>query len=97
MMSRFLTEELTLRRHFQPRKSQYRPSQQAHPLSSTARLAQSVERETLNLKVAGSTPASGSIPGATFSEGIIPFSHFFAILCVVRRVETHVLVAREYL
>ncbi len=25
-----------------------------------ARLAQSVERETLNLKVAGSTPASGS-------------------------------------
>ncbi|KAH8908076.1 hypothetical protein BR93DRAFT_593413 [Coniochaeta sp. PMI_546] len=27
-----------------------------------ARLAQSVERETLNLKVAGSTPASGSIP-----------------------------------
>ncbi|OTA59262.1 hypothetical protein K449DRAFT_436227 [Hypoxylon sp. EC38] len=29
-----------------------------------ARLAQSVERETLNLKVAGSTPASGSIPDA---------------------------------
>ncbi|KAJ8124683.1 hypothetical protein O1611_g8956 [Lasiodiplodia mahajangana] len=30
-----------------------------------ARLAQSVERETLNLKVAGSTPASGSIPDAS--------------------------------
>ena len=28
-----------------------------------ARLAQSVERETLNLKVVGSTPTSGSIPG----------------------------------
>ena len=28
----------------------------------TARLAQSVERETLNLKVVGSTPTSGSIP-----------------------------------
>ncbi|KAK3314004.1 hypothetical protein B0H66DRAFT_567580 [Apodospora peruviana] len=27
-----------------------------------ARLAQSVERETLNLKVVGSTPTSGSIP-----------------------------------
>ncbi|KAI0909586.1 hypothetical protein F4823DRAFT_421185 [Ustulina deusta] len=31
----------------------------------SARLAQSVERETLNLKVAGSTPASGSIPDAS--------------------------------
>ncbi|KAI3325749.1 hypothetical protein HD806DRAFT_455925 [Xylariaceae sp. AK1471] len=30
-----------------------------------ARLAQSVERETLNLKVAGSTPALGSIPDAS--------------------------------
>ena len=29
-----------------------------------ARLAQSVERETLNLKVVGSTPTSGSIPDA---------------------------------
>jgi hypothetical protein len=29
-----------------------------------ARLAQSVERETLNLKAAGSTPALGSIPDA---------------------------------
>jgi hypothetical protein len=36
--------------------------------SSVARLAQSVERETLNLKVAGSTPASGSIPGVVFSK-----------------------------
>ncbi|KAI0395844.1 hypothetical protein F5Y17DRAFT_168022 [Xylariaceae sp. FL0594] len=34
-----------------------------------ARLAQSVERETLNLKVAGSTPASGSIPDASQSTG----------------------------
>ncbi|KAI2628765.1 hypothetical protein GGR54DRAFT_362089 [Hypoxylon sp. NC1633] len=33
-----------------------------------ARLAQSVERETLNLKVAGSTPASGSIPDASLQE-----------------------------
>ena len=32
-----------------------------HPTRS-ARLAQSVERETLNLKVVGSTPTSGSIP-----------------------------------
>ncbi|KAI2626259.1 hypothetical protein GGS21DRAFT_493467 [Xylaria nigripes] len=32
--------------------------------TTSARLAQSVERETLNLKVAGSTPASGSIPDA---------------------------------
>ncbi|KAK3393385.1 hypothetical protein B0H63DRAFT_16839 [Podospora didyma] len=31
-----------------------------------ARLAQSVERETLNLKVVGSTPTSGSIPGGEF-------------------------------
>ncbi|KAK3342598.1 hypothetical protein B0H65DRAFT_224083 [Neurospora tetraspora] len=30
-----------------------------------ARLAQSVERETLNLKVVGSTPTSGSIPGVS--------------------------------
>ncbi|KAI0141467.1 hypothetical protein BJ166DRAFT_541625 [Pestalotiopsis sp. NC0098] len=31
----------------------------------SARLAQSVERETLNLKAAGSTPALGSIPDAS--------------------------------
>ncbi|KAI8956529.1 hypothetical protein F5Y11DRAFT_353591 [Daldinia sp. FL1419] len=36
----------------------------------SARLAQSVERETLNLKVAGSTPASGSIPDASQLTGI---------------------------
>ncbi|WDK14233.1 hypothetical protein CGRA01v4_05514 [Colletotrichum graminicola] len=30
----------------------------------SARLAQSVERETLNLKVVGSTPTSGSIPAS---------------------------------
>ena len=30
--------------------------------NSLARLAQSVERKTLNLEAAGSTPASGSIP-----------------------------------
>lgn len=35
---------------------------QVHQYRNPARLAQSVERETLNLKVAGSTPASGSIP-----------------------------------
>ncbi|KAI1076909.1 hypothetical protein F5B20DRAFT_554206 [Whalleya microplaca] len=33
-------------------------------------LAQSVERETLNLKVAGSTPALGSIPNASQFTGI---------------------------
>ncbi|TDZ21851.1 hypothetical protein Cob_v004869 [Colletotrichum orbiculare MAFF 240422] len=33
-----------------------------HQPSLSARLAQSVERETLNLKVVGSTPTSGSIP-----------------------------------
>ena len=32
---------------------------------TSARLAQSVERETLNLKVVGSTPTSGSIPGGS--------------------------------
>ncbi|KAK3367622.1 hypothetical protein B0H63DRAFT_84523 [Podospora didyma] len=39
-----------------------------HQVSSKilARLAQSVERETLNLKVVGSTPTSGSIPGGGF-------------------------------
>ena len=34
----------------------------------SARLAQSVERETLNLKVAGSTPASGSIPDVALKK-----------------------------
>ncbi|UQC80027.1 uncharacterized protein CLUP02_05508 [Colletotrichum lupini] len=33
-----------------------------HSMIPSARLAQSVERETLNLKVVGSTPTSGSIP-----------------------------------
>ncbi|KAH8164956.1 hypothetical protein CIB48_g3307 [Xylaria polymorpha] len=41
----------------------YTATQDHHQIS--ARLAQSVERETLNLKVAGSTPASGSIPDAS--------------------------------
>ncbi|KAH8912270.1 hypothetical protein BR93DRAFT_70168 [Coniochaeta sp. PMI_546] len=61
--------------------------QQALPLnSSAARLAQSVERETLNLKVAGSTPASGSIPDATSQKGaflLLPFFGFFS-LCFPR-------------
>ncbi|KAI2630352.1 hypothetical protein GGS26DRAFT_107498 [Hypomontagnella submonticulosa] len=43
---------------------------------SLARLAQSVERETLNLKVAGSTPASGSIPDASQSTEISNPSFF---------------------
>ncbi|KAI1093081.1 hypothetical protein F5B19DRAFT_451981, partial [Rostrohypoxylon terebratum] len=43
----------------------------------TARLAQSVERETLNLKVAGSTPASGSIPDASLPKRYFE-SYFFA-------------------
>jgi hypothetical protein len=48
------------------------------PLQQTlARLAQSVERETLNLKVAGSTPASGSIPGVVFSKTEPAFWNFF--------------------
>ena len=37
-------------------------------MRSNARLAQSVERETLNLKVAGSTPASGSNPDALHTK-----------------------------
>ena len=45
--------------------------------SLNARLAQSVERETLNLKVAGSTPASGSIPDALHPEAIAAFDFFF--------------------
>ena len=42
-------------------------SQQA--INAPAWLAQSVERETLNLKAAGSTPASGSIPDASYLVG----------------------------
>ncbi|KAI1812046.1 hypothetical protein GGS20DRAFT_48492 [Poronia punctata] len=41
------------------------PGSTFQQMNSLARLAQSVERETLNLKVAGSTPASGSIPDAS--------------------------------
>ena len=54
--------------------------QQQQQALASARLAQSVERETLNLKVAGSTPASGSIPDASSSEGtseLIFFGGFF--------------------
>ena len=40
-----------------------------------ARLAQSVERETLNLKVVGSTPTSGSIPDVP-SRTTSPFLYF---------------------
>ncbi|KAK1783142.1 hypothetical protein QBC45DRAFT_400888 [Copromyces sp. CBS 386.78] len=55
---------------------------------TTARLAQSVERETLNLKVVGSTPTSGSIPDVPGSPGQhLPFpflrgrvSLFFVVL-----------------
>jgi hypothetical protein len=42
-----------------------------------ARLAQSVERETLNLKAAGSTPALGSIPDAFCSTEQIRLSFAF--------------------
>ncbi|KAI1489980.1 hypothetical protein F5X96DRAFT_638477 [Biscogniauxia mediterranea] len=48
-----------------------------------ARLAQSVERETLNLKVAGSTPASGSIPDASLITVGASF-FFFSIIFVFR-------------
>ncbi|KAK3503284.1 hypothetical protein B0T13DRAFT_125709 [Neurospora crassa] len=41
-----------------------------------ARLAQSVERETLNLKVVGSTPTSGSIPGV---QTRLSFCTFFCL------------------
>ena len=49
-------------------------------MRSNARLAQSVERETLNLKVAGSTPASGSNPDALREKpsNISSFLSFFA-------------------
>ncbi|KAI0118335.1 hypothetical protein GGR51DRAFT_212641 [Nemania sp. FL0031] len=46
-----------------------------------ARLAQSVERETLNLKVAGSTPALGSIPNASqYQLGVATKQLFFILL-----------------
>ena len=47
-----------------------------------ARLAQSVERETLNLKVAGSTPASGSIPDASLITvgASFFFLHYFFVV-----------------
>ncbi|KAI0140232.1 hypothetical protein BJ166DRAFT_542481 [Pestalotiopsis sp. NC0098] len=45
-------------------------------IKESARLAQSVERETLNLKAAGSTPALGSIPDA--SQSLRYFAFFFA-------------------
>ncbi|RAK71361.1 uncharacterized protein BO72DRAFT_17138 [Aspergillus fijiensis CBS 313.89] len=58
---------------------------QTQPSTTTARLAQSAERETLNLKVAGSTPALG------FLFCFLPVAHchctaqfarrFFSILC----------------
>ncbi|KAI1483677.1 hypothetical protein F4774DRAFT_405682 [Daldinia eschscholtzii] len=50
-------------------RAKYMPQMQ-QKFTPDARLAQSVERETLNLKVAGSTPASGSIPDASQSTGI---------------------------
>ncbi|KAF4489922.1 hypothetical protein CGCF415_v001000 [Colletotrichum fructicola] len=49
-------------------------------LHQLARLAQSVERETLNLKVVGSTPTSGSIPvrdcSAHISFSFLPVQSF---------------------
>ncbi|KAK8017109.1 hypothetical protein PG993_015298 [Apiospora rasikravindrae] len=46
-------------------------------------LAQSVERETLNLKAAGSTPASGSIPDASYSVGYVFFLTFLPFLSML--------------
>ncbi|KAK0743183.1 hypothetical protein B0T18DRAFT_414645 [Schizothecium vesticola] len=45
------------------------------PHQAVARLAQSVERETLNLKVVSLTPTSGSIPGGDDVEMHLPFFH----------------------
>ncbi|KAK3350535.1 hypothetical protein B0H65DRAFT_90814 [Neurospora tetraspora] len=53
--------------------------QQSRQLAA-ARLAQSVERETLNLKVVGSTPTSGSIPDVP-SGTTSSFWHFLLLLC----------------
>ena len=58
-------------------KSYIRASKQQQ--LALARLAQSVERETLNLKVVGSTPTSGSIPGGEMR--FLFFLHF--CVCVV--------------
>ena len=49
---------------------------------ASARLAQSVERETLNLKVVGSTPTSGSIPVGRTRSSLLPFSVVFLISCL---------------
>ena len=48
-----------------------------------ARLAQSVERETLNLKVAGSRPALGSIPNAPNKVGRANFYFYFFIFIFI--------------
>ena len=48
--------------------------------SKQARLAQSVERKTLNLKAAGSTPALGSIPNEDISDVHKLFC--FSLLCL---------------
>ncbi|KAF0317349.1 hypothetical protein GQ607_015396 [Colletotrichum asianum] len=57
------THHTTARRIFFPYMQLIAPSsQQSSWVFPIARLAQSVERETLNLKVVGSTPTSGSIP-----------------------------------
>ncbi|KAL0469599.1 hypothetical protein QR685DRAFT_294365 [Neurospora intermedia] len=42
-----------------------------------ARLAQSVERETLNLKVVGSTPTSGLIPDVSIRPLFFAISHLY--------------------
>ena len=55
------------------RSGSERGLQQTHRRLITARLAQSVERETLNLKVVGSTPTSGSIPD------VQQYPFFFAV------------------
>ena len=49
---------------------------------TTARLAQSVERETLNLKVVGSTPTSGSIPDVPGSRTTSSLFLFFLSVSV---------------
>ena len=54
-------------------------TRQSSTMRSNARLAQSVERETLNLKVAGSTPASGSNPDALLSQKHHSNSQYFFV------------------
>ncbi|KAI1758273.1 hypothetical protein F4782DRAFT_19143 [Xylaria castorea] len=56
-----------------------------------ARLAQSVERETLNLKVAGSTPASGSIPDASQFTGNATILFLAIFGCVPLQILSRVL------